>query len=367
MEFKKAKFNFQYGRYEVYNGMFKLLVLLIFLVLLLSVIQCLLMFSSCKEHGSNFRYSNFENIQRSKNSLNQGTPMPPSPKTTAKITKTNKETQMVRQQTLRNFCRYNQTKDQLRKSKPLMNNMFYSEKKEIIYCSIPKAACTNWKRLLQVFDGRMKGLFQVKDKDQLHNMKYSMLRNLNETELAWRRNSYYAFVFVRHPFERLFSAYRNKLKQPPHPGFQKRYGSVILRMFRVNLSKDKYDAGRGVTFREFLMYLISVHQKKGHKAFDEHWQIMTKLCSPCTMKYDFIGKMDTLLEDAEEVLKQTGLYEKYKFPYNATDNYKQSANSVMMRFYSEIPKSFLRTLYNIYRDDFISFGFSGKQFGLEDS
>ena len=68
-------------------------------------------------------------------------------------------------------------------------------------------------------------------------------------------------------------------------------------------------SGKNVTFREFVDFVVHQYDKKGGSGenFDEHWQIVHTLCQPCRMKYNYIGKMETLVEDAEQVLKEIGV------------------------------------------------------------
>ena len=169
---------------------------------------------------------------------------------------------------------------------------------------------------------------------------------------------YYSFLFVRHPFDRLLSAYRNKFLDTYNSVFQRRYGSKILQLFRPGLSKAEIKAGKNVTFQEFLKFVIHVYDMKGSGAkFDEHWQIVHTLCTPCSMKYDYIGKMETLVEDANQVLKDIGVYDRVQFPANATDKYKSDIRNLMKRYYSQITPVIIQKLYDIYEDDFLAFGY----------
>ena len=75
------------------------------------------------------------------------------------------------------------------------------------------------------------------------------------------------------------------------------------------------------------------------------------------MKYNYIGKFETLIEDAKQVLKEIGVYDTVKFPVNATHRYKSDTRDIMKTYYSQVPHSTLLKLYKIYEDDFLSFGY----------
>ena len=263
-------------------------------------------------------------------------------------------TQGERQRQLRNYCKQNRP---VKPKHPKVENVYYSDKQAVIYCSVPKVACTNWKRMLQVFEGNFHDPLDISDKQSVHTLKYSYLLRLSPEEIQWKKNVYYSFMFVRHPFERLLSAYRNKLRDPYNSIFQRRYGSQILKRYRKGLSQEEYAKGENVTFQEFVDYLILLHDNYSDKKFDEHWQVMHTLCTPCKMKYNFIGKMETLVEDANYILKQLGVENLFKFPSNTTDKYKQKTNNLMKEYYSKLPASTVQKLYEIYKEDFLSFGY----------
>ena len=127
---------------------------------------------------------------------------------------------MRRQLKLRTFCHANHTS--MKQKYGRARNVLYSDRQGVIYCYVPKVACTNWKRMMQVFDGKKDNPLDVGEREQIHLLKYSYLSKLPKTEMEWRNNLYYSFVFVRHPFERLLSAFRNKLQNPYTDSYQRR-------------------------------------------------------------------------------------------------------------------------------------------------
>lgn len=77
-----------------------------------------------------------------------------------------------------------------------------------------QVACTNWKRILMILAGKWN------DTDVLSipaNLSHSpgMFRNLSSVSKEDRDKmleNYHKMIIVRNPFERLLSAYRNKLE-----------------------------------------------------------------------------------------------------------------------------------------------------------
>ena len=97
---------------------------------------------------------------------------------------------------------------------------------------------------------------------------------------------YYKVTFVRHPVDRLVSAYRNKFGEIEK--FQKRYGTKIVEKFRPT-SKPRSGKGNDVSFSEFIESLIDQKDLPRDK-WDEHWSPMVNLCQPCRVHYNGIGE-----------------------------------------------------------------------------
>ena len=56
-------------------------------------------------------------------------------------------------------------------------------------------------------------------------------------------------------------------------------------------------------FDEFLQYLVDPVRTE---ELNEHWARFAKLCRPCSIKYDFVGKYETINEDADNILRSVG-------------------------------------------------------------
>ena len=126
-----------------------------------------------------------------------------------------------------------------------------------------------------------------------------LLKSYTPEEIVARTEQYYKFIFVRHPITRIYSAFLNKFVKDATTSFIKEIGPKIIRHAGRRLSRRGPEHYH-ISFTEFLSYLLSKGQSLRH---EEHFQNYPPLCSPCAIKYDFIGKQETFNEDSNYLLK----------------------------------------------------------------
>ena len=79
------------------------------------------------------------------------------------------------------------------------------------------------------------------------------------------------------------------------------------------------------------------------------------LCDPCAIKFDFIGKYETLGEDAIQVLRQ--LHINATFPKADKGANTNTESAILKRYYSKIPKQITDKIVDVYKKDFQLFGY----------
>lgn len=253
-----------------------------------------------------------------------------------------------------------------------LDHLIVDDRHGVIYCFVPKVACTNWKRIMIVLSQNLKAPDGTPYRDPLAIPSYmSHNATLHLTfNRFWRRfgrasrrlmhhklKTYTKFIFVRDPFVRLISAFRNKFDQP-NEDFYRQFGSVMLQRY-ANISKppgsaqEAFAAGIRPSFQNFVKYLLDSQTEK-MEPFNEHWRQVYRLCHPCQIEYDFIGKLETLDEDAEHLLRILGMDEQIRFPPGYRN---RTAANWERDWFANVSVADRTKLYNLYEPDFRLFGY----------
>ncbi|XP_072041420.1 carbohydrate sulfotransferase 14-like [Amphiura filiformis] len=157
--------------------------------------------------------------------------------------------QESRRNTVENACAHypheNITNDVLR-------HILVSDAHNLLYCYIPKVACTNWKGVILTLNGKY-------DYPSVHRTYIPSLENFSPEEREKRLQNYTKIMIVRNPHERALSAYNEKYVSDTDNNFM-----------------------------------------------DDHWREMYRICSPCAIKYNFIGKLETINKDSTYILSHIG-------------------------------------------------------------
>ncbi|XP_075215151.1 carbohydrate sulfotransferase 11-like [Lycorma delicatula] len=237
-----------------------------------------------------------------------------------------------------------------------------SRRYHLIWCNVFKAASTSWMYNFNVLAG-YKPVFLRRSNVvplQLARRRYPR-PSLSELQAAL--NDSLAFLIVRHPFERLLSAYRDKIQYAlPNTPHQKLGNDIIQKYRHTKKSKSAKilksrptNNPRWPTFPEFVQYLVDV-QHKGD-SLDMHWIPMTEFCTPCQIDFDVIAKFETLQEDQKYLIDIAGVRNIIK-PEWKNPSKGRVTKELMNNYYSQLTITQMLQLYNIYRFDFELFGYS---------
>ncbi|KAF7284041.1 hypothetical protein GWI33_022660 [Rhynchophorus ferrugineus] len=236
-----------------------------------------------------------------------------------------------------------------------LNHILVDHNHKLLYCYVPKVACTNWKRVMMLLTGQSNATNLMNIPADLAHANANSLRlsEFPKEEITQMLKEYTLFLIVRHPFERLLSAYRNKFSDnlTSSKYFQERYGRQIIKKYRPTATDNDLNSGANVSFSEFISFLLN----EGVTT-NEHWTPIYNLCLPCTLNYTFIGHYETLLEDAKTILDMVGA-PPLVFPVTRAGHTRDK----LREYFQELSIFTIQHLYKMYLADFKLFGY-----GLED-
>ncbi|XP_045208894.2 uncharacterized protein LOC123560790 [Mercenaria mercenaria] len=160
--------------------------------------------------------------------------------------------------------------------------------RSLYYCNIPKCGSTFMDLfLLKIFqcNGLCDEIFITSN--ELRNKTLHMI------------GSSYSFMFVRDPYARLFSAYENKLFLPnEHWAI---IGKDVIEKVRPHASFVSKELGHDVTFLDLVKYVLKLYER-GIR-LNNHFVPMHMHCGPCEIRYNFIGKLETMSNDLVDLVE----------------------------------------------------------------
>ncbi|XP_048465270.1 carbohydrate sulfotransferase 12 [Rhincodon typus] len=252
-----------------------------------------------------------------------------------------------------------------------LDHLIVDDQHGVIYCYVPKVACTNWKRIMILLSGSiLKQGTPYSDpleipRDLVHNSTSHFTFNkfwkrygkFSKHLMKIKLKKYTKFLFVRDPFVRLISAFRSKF-EIKNEDFYNRFAIPMLQLY-ANYSdppstvNEAFSAGIKPSFVNFIQYLLDPQTEK-NMPFNEHWRQVYRLCHPCQINYDFIGKLESLDEDASYLLKLLNVEKLVQFPQSLRN---RTVNSWEEDWFSKIPVAWRKQLYELYMPDFVIFGY----------
>ncbi|KAI8775372.1 carbohydrate sulfotransferase 10 isoform X1 [Biomphalaria glabrata] len=182
-----------------------------------------------------------------------------------------------------------------------------SRKHNFLYCPVEKVASTFWRRFLHQLEytNPMRSPFDI----SAHHIYSQIDTNTSvyetKNQLAQLLDKSIKLLFVRDPFNRLFSAYVDKLLAP-NPIFWRIWGVRAIQQFRSTPKggQAKPACGDDVTFGEFVSLSVSPVGQ-----LDHHLMRIVGLCSPCYVNYTIVGKMETFARDTGLLLRHLDINE----------------------------------------------------------
>ena len=225
------------------------------------------------------------------------------------------------------------------------------EKHKFMFCFVQKIASTSMKKLFSILsDSPLKYSSNI---TEFHLKANEMLSRISPMYYTINQNrNYFKAIFVRHPFLRLISAFKDKgeKNRSEEPYFYAKYWDPLMRRERGDLNVNNNSKP---IFKEFVKLLLT---SKLHE-YDEHWAPLWSRCEPCYVDYDFIGKLETP-QDFQLMQNQIKPIFKSNETIWENKNWNNFNNREAKKYLLQITAEQIISLYKIYFFDFKLFGYT---------
>ena len=264
--------------------------------------------------------------------------------------------------------------------------------KNLAICTHSKVSTSTWwnhavgllpnevkKKLKKKFGKPYKFAFSYIEENYLMKIvkENANLVKLNE---YLKNNNYITVSFVRHPFERLVSAYHSKvvrekmirIGQHEGRGYEKWYEKDHSFMSFINLVIDEYEQYCSPFVKSGLKLFQTLPQKYQDQIYGSmcefdingHWRPYASSCSYCEIKYDVIGRLESYEEDFRYVMEKSKL-QSLDSDLRANsdpsklkkDSMKDSIRESTKALFKNIPKEMIRKLVSMFQMDFEMFDY----------
>lgn len=229
----------------------------------------------------------------------------------------------------------NRSKNILFYGKYIPIEYFVNQEKRLVYLPIPKVACTAIK--LSVYDQELKDQKNYHDYMNIH----SLLAGKQSHSLSVEEKQYYKFAFVRDPFARLVSCFKDKVIKPQQHNGRYYFDTAYNRKLIHSLYGNSFTVD--MSFEEFVKLVVKIPDLFA----DGHFMSQTAFLYRFNKRIpDYIGKLEKIEQDWLFLVDNFGL------PSLEVKNKTKKVE--LNEYYSD---ELINIVYSRYQNDIRNFGY----------
>ena len=206
-----------------------------------------------------------------------------------------------------------------------------------VFVEVPKAGCTTVKKVMQFSEvsgdvSKLSSDVHARRESPLVDM---LAARMNPDEVFGRESAYFRFAFIRNPFTRIISCYKDKI-----------IGSQWERDLR--LPQLGFSPTDEVSLEAFLERVLVQDPTE----MDIHWAPQTLLLASDRIRYSYIGRQETFAIDMQRVVDRVG----FDVPPSGVSTLPPHATRARDGL-AGLSGEATQLIRRIYRDDFARLGY----------
>ena len=246
-------------------------------------------------------------------------------------------------------------------NRKFLDQLLVNQTHRVLFCLVEKCGNTNVRMLFLIAGHLVPEIIATKSRSEFRkyiqkynsNLTTGNSLKLNNETIESVIQYYFKMVIIRHPLERLLSAYREKVnctvsrpEEITDDPELKYSNDLALDIFRkVNSVRykqwlDNRNMEHRVTFSDFIQFVVDEPNEK----LNIHFMPVINLCLPCAVRYNFYGNIKHYNQDAKILLAKLGS-KLEDIPGSDHGMHTKETTSILHHSYSQLSQDLKEQLF----------------------